>query len=213
MKEVYIINAGGYGRTVASLAESDAAHGREWFIKGMLDDRLEGQLPRNPRYPVVGSPATHIYQPGQIIVCALGDPALREKYSRALAAQGADFMNLTPDLHRAMGVTIAGGGIFERSTMIGADSRLGRFVLMHSFSVVGHDVTIGDFCTIGSFVFIGGGVTVDSHVTIFPHAVILPGVSIGRGARIGAGSVVIRDVASGATVMGNPARPFDFRAN
>ncbi|KJC44912.1 maltose acetyltransferase [Bradyrhizobium sp. LTSP885] len=48
---------------------------------------------------------------------------------------------------------------------------------------------------IGSDVWIGGG------------AIILPGVSIGDGALIGAGSVVTRDVASGATVTGNPARP------
>ena len=48
---------------------------------------------------------------------------------------------------------------------------------------------------IGSDVWIGGG------------AIILPGVTIGDGALIGAGSVVTRDVAAGATVMGNPARP------
>jgi maltose O-acetyltransferase len=48
---------------------------------------------------------------------------------------------------------------------------------------------------IGSDVWIGGG------------AIILPGVTIGNGAVIGAGSVVTRDVAEGATVMGNPARP------
>src|SRR6202043_1587265 len=49
--------------------------------------------------------------------------------------------------------------------------------------------------TIGSNVWIGGG------------AIILPGVTIGDEAMIGAGSVVTRDVAAGATVFGNPARP------
>jgi maltose O-acetyltransferase len=48
---------------------------------------------------------------------------------------------------------------------------------------------------IGSDVWIGGG------------AILLPGVTIGNGAVIGAGSVVTRDVAAGATVAGNPARP------
>ena len=211
MKEVYIINAGGFGRTVASLAESDGAFGVEWTIKGMLDNRKLPSFTSESRYSVVGCPMTHVYKPGQIIICALGEPVLREQFSRPLDAQSADFINLTPDLHRAQGVTIAGGGIFERNTVIGADSHLGRFVLMHSFSVVGHNVRVGDFTTIGSFVFVGGGAEIGSHVTIFPHASILPGVKVGRGARIGAGSVVIRDVAENTTVMGNPARPFDFR--
>jgi maltose O-acetyltransferase len=48
---------------------------------------------------------------------------------------------------------------------------------------------------IGSDVWIGGG------------AIILPGVTIGDGAVIGAGSVVTRDVETGQTVTGNPARP------
>ncbi|HZY62273.1 MAG TPA: sugar O-acetyltransferase [Edaphobacter sp.] len=48
---------------------------------------------------------------------------------------------------------------------------------------------------IGANVWIGGG------------AIILPGVIIGDDAIIGAGSIVTRDVPSGATVAGNPARP------
>lgn len=49
--------------------------------------------------------------------------------------------------------------------------------------------------TLGDDVWIGGG------------AIVLPGVSVGAGAIIGAGAVVTRDVAPGATVAGNPARP------
>lgn len=48
---------------------------------------------------------------------------------------------------------------------------------------------------IGADVWIGGG------------AIVLPGLRIGDGAIIGAGAVVTRDVAPGATVAGNPARP------
>ena len=56
-------------------------------------------------------------------------------------------------------------------------------------------VEFGRPVRIGSDVWIGGG------------AIILPGVTIGDGAVIGAGSVVTRDVGTGMTVTGNPARP------
>lgn len=49
--------------------------------------------------------------------------------------------------------------------------------------------------TIGRNVWIGGG------------ALILPGVTVGDDAIVGAGAVVTRDVAPGATVVGNPAHP------
>lgn len=48
--------------------------------------------------------------------------------------------------------------------------------------------------TIGADVWIGGG------------AILVPGVTVGDGAIIGAGAVVTRDVPSGRTVAGNPAR-------
>jgi maltose O-acetyltransferase len=55
-------------------------------------------------------------------------------------------------------------------------------------------VEFGRPVTIGRNVWIGGG------------AIILPGITVGDDAVIGAGSVVTRDVAPGATVVGNPAR-------
>lgn len=53
----------------------------------------------------------------------------------------------------------------------------------------------GEPIEIGDDVWLGGG------------AIVLPGVSIGEGAIVGAGSVVTRDVAAEAVVVGNPARP------
>lgn len=53
---------------------------------------------------------------------------------------------------------------------------------------------------IGRNAWIGGG------------AIILPGVSVGDDALVGAGSVVTKNVATGATVVGNPARDRSFQA-
>jgi maltose O-acetyltransferase len=52
----------------------------------------------------------------------------------------------------------------------------------------------------------GRPVRIGRNVWIGAGAIILPGISIGDDALVGAGSVVTRDVAAGATVVGNPAR-------
>jgi len=48
---------------------------------------------------------------------------------------------------------------------------------------------------------------IEDRASIGSGAVILGGVTVGAGALVGAGAVVTRDVAPGATVVGNPARP------
>lgn len=51
-------------------------------------------------------------------------------------------------------------------------------------------------------------VTVEDEVSIGGNVTILPGVKIYRGAIIGAGSVVTKDVPSGETWLGNPAKRY-----
>ena len=81
--------------------------------------------------------------------------------------------------------------------------------------VVNPDTVIGARCTLRNSVTIGNVVGRDGAVSAAPvlgddveigaGALIIGPRRIGDGARIGAGAVVVCDVASGATVVGNPA--------
>jgi len=209
MRNVYIISAGGFGRNTAVVAKSDPAHGKEWVVRGFLDGRTD--LMPVPGLPVVGDPLTYRYQAPDLFVCALGKPAMKRQYSSPLLEQGAEFMNLMPDLHLADRASMGIGCVFERHVSIGADAKLGSFVTVLSNAIIGYDVTVGSYSTVSSFVFIGGGAQIGEDVVIHPHATILPKVKIGDGATIGAGSVVIGNVPAGITVFGNPAKRFRFK--
>lgn len=117
---------------------------------------------------------------------------------------------------------------------IGARSNLGEGVFVEGGAVIGDDCTIKngiaiwDGVVLGDRVFVGPNAVftnvdrpragrrversrylrtfVADGVTIGANATIRCGITIGRCAFIGAGSVVIRDVAAHALVVGNPAR-------
>lgn len=115
---------------------------------------------------------------------------------------------------------------------IGQECNICSHCLIENDVVIGDRVTVKsgvqlwDGLRLGDDVFIGPNVTftndkypksrnidfkpiatqIEQGVSIGGGATLLPGVRIGAGATVGAGAVVTKDVPTGATVVGNPAR-------
>lgn len=95
---------------------------------------------------------------------------------------------------------------------------IGRnFFIDHGFTVIGETAVIGDDVTIYQNVTLGGtnpanGIAGKRHPTLLDGVIVGSGaqvlgpITVGARARIGANSVVTKDVAEGATMVGIPAR-------
>jgi UDP-2-acetamido-3-amino-2,3-dideoxy-glucuronate N-acetyltransferase len=125
-------------------------------------------------------------------------------------------------------------------TRVGTFVEVQRGAVIGSSCKIQSHTFICDGVRIGDGVFVGHGVTfindkhpralaetgdlqteqdwvltetvVEDDASIGSGATILGGVRIGAGAQVGAGAMVTKDVAPGATVVGNPAAPLERRS-
>jgi len=71
---------------------------------------------------------------------------------------------------------------------------------------IGHNVEIGEDTIVLPHVYLGGSSKVGSRCWIGPHTTVRNGIHIGSYVCVGMGSVITKDIPSGVTVMGAPAR-------
>lgn len=86
-------------------------------------------------------------------------------------------------------------------TVVGAGARVDN--LVH----VAHNVQIGEGALVIANAMLGGSAIVGARAHVAPSASVLNQITVGDDATLGMGAVVIRPVAAGQTVVGNPARP------
>lgn len=90
-----------------------------------------------------------------------------------------------------------------------AEKQIGRCFLKNLYAYVEHDCLVGDFVTLWPGAQINNNVSIGDEAYIGAGTIIRPGLVIDARAVIGMGAVVTRDVPSGVTVIGNPAKPME----
>ncbi|UZP66738.1 acetyltransferase [Desulfovibrio mangrovi] len=90
--------------------------------------------------------------------------------------------------------------------MIITGSRIGANTIVNTRASVDHDCLIGAHCHLAPGTTLSGTVTVGDGSLIGTGASVIQGIRIGEHCVIGAGAAVIRDIPTGATATGVPAR-------
>ena len=102
------------------------------------------------------------------------------------------------------------GTFIPYKTKIGYGLYLGHPVgiALNLTATIGNNVNISQGVTIGSNH--QNGAVIGDCVYLGPNVCVVENVIIGCGATIGAGSVIVKDIPSGATAVGNPAKVISY---
>lgn len=207
MKKLIIVGGGGMGRSVYCIAKGCLGYGKEFNIKGFIDDNLNSMDGFKDYPPVLDTINDYDIQPEDVFVCSIGNVRTKKLLCEKLKRQGARFISL---IHKTaivrQNAIIGNGTIVADYASIGADCSVGECSLIQSYSVVAHDCVVGDYVRIDTHSVCVGGVILKDLATIHTGAVISHKVVVEEGATVAATSFVIKKVKAGTTVWGNPAK-------
>lgn len=131
-----------------------------------------------------------------------------DRVDRATQAGFSAFETLVdPTAVLASNATLGQGVFINAGAIIGADVMIGDHAVINRSGSVGHHSTIGEFASVGPGAVVASKCQLRRAVFIGAGATVAPGITIGADSTLAVGTIAVRDVASGVTVAGNPARP------
>lgn len=207
MKDILIVGAGGFGREVYSWICQHPEYGKEFEIKGFLDDDPNAMDGYNYSIGIIGEADSYEYKENDFVILAIGSPSVKKDLVKRLSSKKVNFFTfLHPTAVIGQNVSIGQGTLVCPHVTITCDIQIGDFVTINVNSSIGHDAKIGSYSTLSGHCDVTGYAVVGEEVFLASHAVVTPKTIIEDNAVVGAGSVAIRKVKSHTTIFGVPAK-------
>lgn len=196
MKDIIMIGARGLGKESICYVEET----NEYRIKYILDEISQDEI--------FGYKIVHPDEySGDCVdaIFAVGYPEhkklILEKYSRF----GFNWITfIHPRANISSRAEIGKGAIIAPYAVVTGNAQISDFVLLNSFSSVGHDVFVGNYCSLMPYAFIGGESSIGEESLLSTSAKVLPKISVGPRCRISASTTVTQNVPADSLAFGNP---------
>ena len=207
-KPIAVYGASGFGRELAWLIETCMTYDVVCFI----DDSSAKQGASLNGIPVMSLEQTRKDFPNAKVVGGVGVPKTRELLMKKAAQAGFDFETIIhPRVEHSQWVEIGKGTVICAGNILTTNIVLGQHVQINLDCTVGHDVIMGDYTTLAPGVHVSGWIHFGKRVYVGTGAVMINGtkdqpLTIGDDSIIGAGAVVTKNIPSGVTAVGVPAR-------
>lgn len=200
-ERLVIIGAAAMGREACTYARETGLS-----VKGFLDSRTALLDGFNGYPPILGSAEDYEIAADDVFVCAVGDPAMKQKYADLIAKKGGKFVSIVhPLAYVGQRVTIGSGCIIAPHATITNDTVLGDHVIVNINASISHDNRIGAYVSISPGCHLAGRVILGARVFLGVGASVIPDISLGNDVFVAAGAVVTKSCLSGR-IMGVPAK-------
>lgn len=199
-----ILGASGHGKVIA-----DAALLSGWSHISFFDDAWP-DLQSNGIWSVEGDTKhllEHLFDYDGVIV-GIGSNKIRAEKQSLLHRYHANLATIIhPEASVSSFAKVSEGCVVFAQAVINAFAQVQSGCIINSGAVVEHDSMVGNYCHISPNAVLAGGVQLGQQVWVGASSSIKQCLSIGDFAVIGMGAVVINNIPSHTTVVGNPAKP------
>ena len=209
MKKIIIVGTSGHAAELWEYIQYHNHHKPQSAIEiiGFIDEQDETY--RHYRYPepFLGPITGHQVRKDVEYLMGIANLKYRRFVIEDLKKDGAIFTGfIHPTALIATTAKIGEGVVISHNASVGPMAQIGNFCILNSRCTIGHDSKLGDFNFISPQVAISGNTIIGEENLLGTNSATIPSITIGDRNKIGAGAMVIKDVPSDVTVVGNAAR-------